>query len=133
MNYLTNRGLKSILFSLFIWGISLLVYSSCNESKPKRQDIVWPTNAVFKLQDSKRDRSIETSNSQTTIIARLRFNTRKDGAMILTVKNGNELYDNKGSYVGSVIANKDGSFEITSNIALKGHYIGELGARVKSR
>lgn len=53
--------------------------------------------------------------------------------MYVTIKKGNELYDNGGSFCGYISVNRDGSFRIKGWKEANGKYVGVDGARMKLR
>lgn len=103
----------------------------CSMNHHKRQDLILPENGFF----------INTSSQDPEIYFQTFFNQEdanfaffwKSGRILdlnVVIRNGNDLYDYSGNFVGYIIVNKDGSFDVKGSDLVNGHYVGEYGETI---
>lgn len=123
-----KTGCGSWLVLLIVVGIIFNSAQKCSTKHHKRQHLILPKTGFFERIPSKDpDIYFQTFFNQEDGNFAFFWESGRIADMNVVIRNGNDLYDHTGNFVGYIIVNKDGSFDIKGSSLVGGHYVGMYG------
>lgn len=127
----SKSGCITWIVILCIIGAIIGAVQECQNKHHKRQQLILPEYSTFKTEESTNPQIFfQTFDSQTEVCLNFFWESGTSAPMYVTIKDGNDLFDQEGTFCGYIIVRKDGSFDIKGWKEANGHYVGVDGARM---